>query len=71
MWLHVNVATILFIHLQEFYTNDPKSFADYGRIINQRHFKRIMALIEGSSVAIGGDCDESECYIGMYPFSIN
>lgn len=49
--------------IQEFYTNDPKSFEDYGRIINQRHFKRIMALTEGSTVAIGGDSDESECYI--------
>ncbi|XP_059370495.1 aldehyde dehydrogenase family 3 member A2a isoform X1 [Carassius carassius] len=57
------VFIVLFIFLQEFYTNDPKSFADYGRIINQRHFKRIMALTEGSTVAIGGDSDESECYI--------
>lgn len=53
--------------LQEFYTVDPKTFEDYGRIINQRHYKRIMALLEGSTVAIGGDYDESECYIGMYP----
>lgn len=49
---------------QEFYTNDPKTFTDYGRIINQRHFKRIMALMEGSTVAIGGGHDESQCYIG-------
>ncbi|XP_065137360.1 aldehyde dehydrogenase family 3 member A2a isoform X2 [Paramisgurnus dabryanus] len=49
--------------IKEFYTKDPKSFADYGRIINQRHFKRIIALIEDNTVAIGGDSDESECYI--------
>lgn len=49
---------------QEFYTEDPKTFADYGRIINQRHFRRIMALLEDSTVAIGGEHDESECYIG-------
>ncbi|XP_057188948.1 aldehyde dehydrogenase family 3 member A2-like [Triplophysa rosa] len=49
--------------IKEFYTNDPKSFADYGRIINQRHFKRLIALIEDSTVAIGGDSDEAECYI--------
>ncbi|XP_053503021.1 aldehyde dehydrogenase family 3 member A2a [Ictalurus furcatus] len=49
--------------IQEFYTNDPKTFTDYGRIINQRHFKRIMALMEGSTVAIGGGHDESQCYI--------
>ncbi|TRY83666.1 hypothetical protein DNTS_027961 [Danionella cerebrum] len=49
--------------MQEFYTNDPKGFADYGRIINQRHFQRIMALLEDSTVVIGGDSDESQCYI--------
>lgn len=50
--------------LQEFYTDNPKTFEDYGRIVNQRHYKRIMALMEGSTVAVGGDGDESQCYIG-------
>lgn len=52
--------------MQEFYTDDPKTFEDYGRIINKQHFKRIMALMEGSTVVVGGDSDESQCYIGMY-----
>lgn len=51
---------------QEFYTDNPKTFADYGRIINQQHFKRLMALMEGGKVAVGGDSDESECYIGKF-----
>ncbi|KAK2912250.1 hypothetical protein Q8A73_006363 [Channa argus] len=50
--------------IKEFYTDNPKSFEDYGRIVNQRHFKRVMALMEGSTVAVGGDSDESQCYIG-------
>ncbi|XP_071778256.1 aldehyde dehydrogenase family 3 member A2-like [Centroberyx gerrardi] len=49
--------------IKEFYTDNPKSFEDYGRIINQRHFKRVMALMEGSTVVVGGDSDESQCYI--------
>ena len=49
---------------QEFYTDNPKTCPDYGRIINQRHFKRIMAMLEDSTVAVGGDNDESDCYIG-------
>jgi len=49
---------------KEFYTDDPKSFPDYGRIINQRHFKRILAMTEDSEVAVGGDSDEADCYIG-------
>ncbi|XP_046892398.1 aldehyde dehydrogenase family 3 member A2-like [Hypomesus transpacificus] len=50
-------------NIKEFYTEDPKKFEDYGRIINQRHFKRVMSLMEGSTVAVGGDSDQSECYI--------
>ncbi|XP_030636842.1 aldehyde dehydrogenase family 3 member A2b [Chanos chanos] len=49
--------------VKEFYTEDPKTCPDYGRIINQRHFKRVMALLEGSKVAMGGENDESQCYI--------
>ncbi|KAM9318397.1 aldehyde dehydrogenase family 3 member A2-like isoform 1-T2 [Pholidichthys leucotaenia] len=49
--------------IKEFYTDNPKTFEDYGRIINQRHFKRLMTLMEGSTVAVGGDIDESQCYI--------
>lgn len=51
--------------MQEFYTDNPKVSDDYGRIISQRHFKRIMGLMEGSTVAFGGDVDESQLYIGM------
>uniref|UniRef100_A0A3P8UMR8 Aldehyde dehydrogenase n=1 Tax=Cynoglossus semilaevis TaxID=244447 RepID=A0A3P8UMR8_CYNSE len=49
--------------IKEFYTEDPKTFKDYGRIVNQRHFRRVVALMEGSTVALGGDRDESQCYI--------
>ncbi|KAJ8266733.1 hypothetical protein GJAV_G00134080 [Gymnothorax javanicus] len=49
--------------VKEFYTDDPKTCEDYGRIINQRHFKRLMNLMEGCSVVVGGENDESQCYI--------
>ncbi|XP_015229349.1 PREDICTED: fatty aldehyde dehydrogenase-like [Cyprinodon variegatus] len=49
--------------IKDFYTDDPKTCPDYGRIINQRHFKRIMAMMEGSTVAAGGDSNESDCFI--------
>ncbi|CAN9510996.1 unnamed protein product [Ophioblennius macclurei] len=49
--------------IKDFYTEDPKTFEDYGRIINQRHFQRVLALMDGSTVAVGGDADESERYI--------
>lgn len=49
---------------QEFYGADPKCSPDYGRIINQRHFNRIMSLMEGYSPVIGGQSDASQRYIG-------
>ncbi|KAJ8377573.1 hypothetical protein AAFF_G00255910 [Aldrovandia affinis] len=50
-------------NVKEFYSDDPKSCVDYGRIINQRHFRRVMALVEGSTIALGGENDESLSYI--------
>ncbi|KAM9781350.1 aldehyde dehydrogenase family 3 member A2b [Syngnathus typhle] len=49
--------------IKEFYTDNPKTCPDYGRIINQRHFKRIMSMMEDSTVAVGGDTDEEDCFI--------
>uniref|UniRef100_A0A8C4X8C6 Aldehyde dehydrogenase n=1 Tax=Erpetoichthys calabaricus TaxID=27687 RepID=A0A8C4X8C6_ERPCA len=49
--------------LQEFYGEDPKLSPDYGRMINKRHFHRVMALMEGTTVAVGGESDEESRYI--------
>uniref|UniRef100_A0A8C7N1J6 Aldehyde dehydrogenase n=1 Tax=Oncorhynchus kisutch TaxID=8019 RepID=A0A8C7N1J6_ONCKI len=49
--------------LLEFYGPDPKSSPDYGRIINQRHFNHVMALLDGYTAALGGQSDSSQRYI--------
>ncbi|XP_072209695.1 aldehyde dehydrogenase family 3 member A2 isoform X1 [Excalfactoria chinensis] len=49
--------------LQEFYGEDVKKCPDYERIINKRHFKRIMSLLEGQKIAHGGETDEASCFI--------
>uniref|UniRef100_A0AAQ6AD96 Aldehyde dehydrogenase n=1 Tax=Amphiprion ocellaris TaxID=80972 RepID=A0AAQ6AD96_AMPOC len=49
--------------IKEFYTDNPKTCPDYGRIINQHHFKRVMKLLSDSTIAAGGQNDESDCYI--------
>ncbi|XP_061072566.1 aldehyde dehydrogenase family 3 member A2-like [Conger conger] len=49
--------------LQEFYGDDPMTSPDYGRIISQRHFSRVVALLEGCTVALGGSSDQSQRYI--------
>ncbi|XP_047246977.1 aldehyde dehydrogenase family 3 member A2-like isoform X1 [Girardinichthys multiradiatus] len=50
--------------IKEFYADSTKTSDDYGRIINQRQFKRIMGLMEGCTIAFGGDADEAQGYIG-------
>ncbi|NXS31396.1 AL3A2 dehydrogenase, partial [Pomatostomus ruficeps] len=49
--------------LKEFYGVDVKSSPDYGRIVNKRHFKRILDLLEGQKIALGGETDEDSCFI--------
>uniref|UniRef100_A0A671VAA4 Aldehyde dehydrogenase n=1 Tax=Sparus aurata TaxID=8175 RepID=A0A671VAA4_SPAAU len=49
--------------LLEFYGADPKCSADYGRIINQHHFNRVMSLMEGYTPVVGGQSDASQRYI--------
>ncbi|MEQ2206823.1 hypothetical protein XENOCAPTIV_003369 [Xenoophorus captivus] len=50
--------------IKEFYADSTKTSDDYGRIINQRQFKRLMGLMEGCTIAFGGDADEAQGYIG-------
>lgn len=42
---------------------DPKQTKDYGRIVNQRHFDRIMGLMSGGKVVFGGENDRETKYI--------
>jgi aldehyde dehydrogenase (NAD+) len=49
--------------LSEFYGADPKQSADYGRIINSRHFTRLASYLEGQNVLLGGDLDADRNYI--------
>jgi aldehyde dehydrogenase (NAD+) len=50
--------------VRSFYGNDPRQSPDYGRIITPKHWKRLAGLIDPDKVAIGGDLDESDRYIG-------
>jgi aldehyde dehydrogenase (NAD+) len=48
----------------EFYGDDPKQTADFARIANIRHHRRLMALLkDGGDVVFGGESDEDSCYI--------
>ncbi|KAM4843431.1 aldehyde dehydrogenase, dimeric NADP-preferring [Thomomys bottae] len=49
--------------LREFYGENAKQSHDYGRIINDQHFQRVISLIEGQKVAHGGTWDAASRYI--------
>ncbi|KAJ8911167.1 hypothetical protein NQ315_013022 [Exocentrus adspersus] len=49
--------------LKEFFGNNPKLSPDYGRIINDRQFQRLVGLLKTGNIAIGGEVDASERYI--------
>jgi len=46
-----------------FFGSDPVRSRDFARIINQRHFDRLIALIDPSKVATGGKSDRPQRYI--------
>jgi aldehyde dehydrogenase (NAD+) len=51
--------------VRQFYGDDPQASGDYGRIINDSHFARLSALLDGDGageVIYGGDRDEAQRY---------
>lgn len=49
--------------IRSFYGEKPRETSDYGRIVNERHHRRLTAYLADGEVAIGGEADESERYI--------
>lgn len=49
--------------LKEFYGENVKDSPDFGRIINDRHFQRVVGLLKSGKIAIGGVTDPSERFI--------
>ncbi|GGW85071.1 aldehyde dehydrogenase family protein [Streptomyces galilaeus] len=41
----------------------PQTSAGFGRIINERHFDRLTALLDSGQVAVGGQHDRDDLYI--------
>ena len=54
-------------HLKEtivrFYGDDPQKSADYGRIVNDRHFDRLVGLLESGTIYHGGQHDRADRFI--------
>ncbi|GAB1539950.1 aldehyde dehydrogenase [Scytonema sp. NUACC21] len=49
--------------LIEFYGDNPATSPDYARIVNQRHFNRLVDLIKDGEIRLGGETNPTERYI--------
>ncbi|MBW4586863.1 aldehyde dehydrogenase [Aetokthonos hydrillicola Thurmond2011] len=49
--------------IREFYGDNPAKSPDYGRIIHQKHFDRLVNLLKDGKILIGGQTDSSDRYI--------
>lgn len=49
--------------LRRAYGADPASSPAYGRIVNDRHFERLLGLLQGHEPAIGGEHDAATRYL--------
>jgi aldehyde dehydrogenase (NAD+) len=48
---------------REMFGDDPRASESYGRIINERHFDRLAALLGSGKVEMGGQTDRAAKYI--------
>ncbi len=46
-----------------FYGPDPQRSDAYGRIIDDRHVQRLLDLLSGGTVVVGGECDPADRYL--------
>jgi aldehyde dehydrogenase (NAD+) len=65
--VHEKVKTNLLNELkdaiQKFYTNDPSSSYDYGKIINESRFNKLVSYLNEKNVFHGGENDKDSLYI--------
>ncbi len=49
--------------LRAFYGDDPRQSPDYGRIVNRRHFDRLIGYLNQGRIVCGGQHDAAELYV--------
>ncbi|GAA1708507.1 aldehyde dehydrogenase family protein [Isoptericola hypogeus] len=49
--------------ITDLYGTDPARSDDYGRIVNDRHFTRLIGLLDGARIAVGGQRHAADRYI--------
>jgi aldehyde dehydrogenase (NAD+) len=67
LFVHEDVKEQLLAEIEKCITrqfgSDPLANQDYGRIVNQKHFDRLLGLMEGEQIRIGGRADATSLRI--------
>lgn len=53
----------MILYLKENFGENPQDNDNYGRIINERHFDRLVGLLDSGKVIYGGNYDKDDLYI--------
>ena len=51
------------LEIKKQYGEDPLTNKDYGKIINEKHFARLLGLIDEKKVVVGGNSNSDTCQI--------
>ncbi|MEP1551857.1 MAG: aldehyde dehydrogenase family protein [Paraglaciecola sp.] len=51
------------VKIEAFYSANIAKSDDYGRIVNARHFSRLITYLDGQNIVFGGDSDADSSYI--------
>ncbi len=67
LYVHTSVKTTLLErmkhYIRKFYGEDPAASPDYPRIVNEKHFNRLSALMNSGEIVCGGEKDQVKRYI--------
>ncbi|HTK84069.1 MAG TPA: aldehyde dehydrogenase family protein [Patescibacteria group bacterium] len=67
IFVHKEVATeftkVLKETLEKFYGSDPQKSPDFARIVSRKHVERLKGLMDGQTIAHGGQVDADDLYV--------
>lgn len=49
--------------ITDMWGTDPRAGRDYGRIVNESHFDRLVGSLDGARILVGGDHDRTDRYL--------
>jgi aldehyde dehydrogenase (NAD+) len=57
------LVAFIIAEIKLFFGLNPQQSDDYGRIVNDKHFSRLLALLDSETIVHGGQFDQSEKYL--------